>query len=73
MIRLFLIYIFIFSQTTYADSFIGAAKNLFKIDKIEVEGSKKVEAEAILEKMSAKAGENLNTYTLKNDIKKKNI
>ncbi len=70
MIKILLLNILLISTFTSASSSIGEAKNLFKIDIIEVLGTKKVEAEAILEKIDAKTGESLNTYTLKEDIKK---
>lgn len=46
------------------------AKVLFKIDKIKVEGTKRVEPEAILEKILIKDGSVLDTDLLKDSIKK---
>ncbi|MFN8369771.1 MAG: outer membrane protein assembly factor BamA [Bacteriovoracaceae bacterium] len=47
---------------------IGARTDYFKIDKILVEGNKKVESEAILEKIGAKPGMMLDNYLLRQDI-----
>ena len=49
---------------------IGAKKNLFKIDDIQIIGSKKIEKEAILEKISSKKGMVLDNYLLKEDLGK---
>jgi outer membrane protein insertion porin family len=49
---------------------IGPRKNLFKVDEILIEGTKKVEAEAILDRISAKVGSVLDNYTLKQDIER---
>jgi outer membrane protein insertion porin family len=71
IIRLiFLLCVFSFSSTSFSEVSLGDHKSLFKVDKIVVEGSKKVEAEAILEKMNLKVGMTLDNYTLRNDIKK---
>ena len=65
-----------FSQDTYAAviqspvTSIGPRKNLFKIDIIKIEGLKKVEKEAILEKISAYKGLEVNNYIIKNDLEK---
>ena len=53
-----------------ADSSLGKHIQLFKVDEIKVLGSKKVEAEAILEKISTKPGMTLDNYTLRSDLKK---
>ncbi len=49
---------------------LGPRKNLFKIDGIEVQGLKKVEREAVLEKISARKGMRLDNYLLKRDLEK---
>tara|TARA_R110000868_G_scaffold282927_2_gene543276 strand:- start:6289 stop:8616 length:2328 start_codon:yes stop_codon:yes gene_type:complete len=49
---------------------LGPRKNLFKIDGIEVRGLKKVEREAVLEKISARKGMRLDNYLLKRDLEK---
>lgn len=72
MIRLFILfYLTLFtSSIVLGDTSLGKTKNLFKADKIEVKGSKKVEAEAILEKIGAEVGETITNYVIRNDIKK---
>lgn len=72
MIRLFILfYLTLFtSNFVLADTSLGRTKNLFQVDEIEVKGSKKVEAEAILEKIGAEKGKPLTNYVIRNDIKK---
>ncbi len=61
-----LLILFIFCTSVASE--IGLKKNLFKIDKIEIVGSKRVEPEAILEKMLVKKGSLLSNYSLRDDI-----
>lgn len=71
MLRFLLIFITGFiTLNSQADTYLGNNKTLFVVDKIEVEGTKKVEAEAILEKINIKEGMTLDNYTLRNDIKR---
>lgn len=49
---------------------IGPRKKLFKIDVIQIRGTKKVEKEAILEKISAQVGMIADNYLIKRDIEK---
>lgn len=56
------------AQSTIQD--LGPRKNIFKIDGIEVRGLKKVEREAVLEKISARKGMTLDNYLLKRDLEK---
>ena len=49
---------------------LGPVKKLFKIDGIHVRGIKKVEKEAILEKIDAQVGKTIDNYTLKKDLQK---
>ncbi|PIP90055.1 MAG: outer membrane protein assembly factor BamA [Bdellovibrionales bacterium CG12_big_fil_rev_8_21_14_0_65_38_15] len=58
-----------FAQSTNIQD-LGPRKNLFKIDGIEVRGLKKVEKEAVLEKISARKGMKLDNYLLKRDLEK---
>ena len=51
-------------------AFIGSRKNLFKVDKIVVEGLKKVEPEAILEKIAVRRGMVVDNYLIRGDIKR---
>ena len=49
---------------------LGPTKNIFKIQSITIQGLKKVEKEAVLEKISSKEGMVLDNYLLRKDIKK---
>ena len=49
---------------------LGERSDLFKIDTIDVTGLKKVEKEAILEKIGSKPGMTLDNYLLKKDLEK---
>lgn len=49
---------------------LGARVDLFKIDRIDVVGIKKVEKEAILEKIGSKVGMTLDNYLVKKDLEK---
>lgn len=68
--RLISILFLLICNASFANTTLGEHKTLFKIDEIVVEGSKKVEAEAIIERMSLKKGMDLDNYSLRNDIKK---
>jgi outer membrane protein insertion porin family len=57
------------SNLVFAQQYLGKEKKLFKVDDIKVEGTKKVEAEAVLEKLTIKKGVVLDNITLRNDIK----
>ncbi|WP_127718038.1 outer membrane protein assembly factor BamA [Halobacteriovorax sp. HLS] len=71
LIKSFLVFIiFAFTMNAFAIDDIGKKYNLFKIDEIRIEGSKKVEKEAILEKISSKKGIVLDNYLLRKDIQK---
>lgn len=72
MIRLFILfYLTLFTSSfVFGDTSLGNTKQLFKIDDILVKGSKKVEAEAILEKIGAEKGKSITNYVIRNDIKK---
>lgn len=49
---------------------LGPKKSLFKVDHIKIEGLKKVEKEAILEKITAYKGLEVSNYTIKTDIER---
>jgi outer membrane protein insertion porin family len=49
---------------------VGPRKNLFKVHQISIKGVKKVEKEAILEKISIKEGMTLDNYLLRRDMAK---
>lgn len=57
-------------SSAFAASDIGPRKNMFKIQDIQIRGLKKVEKEAILEKLSAQKGMMLDNYVLKKDLNK---
>lgn len=56
--------------SSFAAEDIGPRINLFKIDQIITKGLKKVEKEAVLEKISSKVDMQLDNYLLKKDIEK---
>ncbi|MCK5882138.1 MAG: outer membrane protein assembly factor BamA [Bacteriovoracaceae bacterium] len=60
----------VLSQSAFAVNELGPKKTLFKIDKIKIVGNKKVESEAITEKIISKVGASLDNYVLKNDIQR---
>lgn len=64
------ILLFIFTFKVFALEDIGARIDLFKIDRIEVKGLKKVEKEAILERVGVKPEMVLDNYVLKKDLEK---
>ncbi len=49
---------------------IGPEKTLFKIQKIKIEGLRKIEPEAILDKIKSSPGRRITNYQLRSDIKK---
>jgi outer membrane protein insertion porin family len=53
-----------------ADDSLGKLVEFFTVDEVRIEGNKKVEPEAILEKMTVKTGSRLDNYNLRSDIKK---
>ncbi|MFG1482869.1 outer membrane protein assembly factor BamA [Halobacteriovorax sp. HFRX-2_2] len=64
------IYIIVFSITlSIQASEIGPRVRLFKISSVEVQGLKKVEKEAVLDKLRSRAGLTLTNETLFDDIK----
>jgi outer membrane protein insertion porin family len=54
---------------SFANHAIGPRRNLFKVSKVRVEGTRKVEPEAILEKIKIKPGINVDNYLLNEDLK----
>lgn len=70
-ISLFFLSIFtVVSTSAFSADDIGARVDLFKIDRIDVVGNKKVEKEAILEKIGSKPGMTLDNFLLKKDLEK---
>lgn len=60
----------VFTGSLQAQEDLGPRNNLFKIHKVLIQGVKKVEKEAILEKISSKEGMVLDNYVLRKDIQK---
>ena len=54
----------------YAAEDLGPRVNLFKIDRIDLKGLKKVEKEAVLEKIGSRVDMVLDNYLLKKDLEK---
>ncbi len=52
------------------EGYLGQEKVLFRIDKVRVLGNRKVEREAILEKIASKPGVVLNNHLLKKDLER---
>lgn len=69
-ISLFFILTFSIIGQTFAAEDLGARVDLFKIDRIDVLGIKKVEKEAVLEKIGSRPGMTLDNYLLKKDLEK---
>jgi outer membrane protein insertion porin family len=54
----------------WANLALGTEKKLFEVKGLEVRGNKKVEAEAVLEKVSTKPGTMATNYSLRKDIER---
>ena len=63
------ILILLFSHITFAQDSFCKFQKLFKIKEVKVIGTKKVEPEAILEKLTLKNGSTADSCTLRSDIK----
>lgn len=68
--RLLSLFTLLYIFNLHALDDLGPKKRLFKIDGIDVKGLKKVEKEAVLDKISSKKGIYLDNYLLKKDIEK---
>lgn len=64
------LFLLLISSFSFAQSSLGAKKNLMVIDEIQIEGNKKVELEAILEKLNLELGSTLDNYELRSAIKR---
>jgi outer membrane protein insertion porin family len=73
-LRFISLFIFCFVTLVNSSAFsaddIGPRVDLFKIDRIDVVGNKKVEKEAILEKIGSRPGMTLDNFLLKKDLEK---
>lgn len=66
---LLLILSFLISMApSYGQELIGPIKEMFRVDKIEVTGNRKVEAEAIIEKLGTRPDMQLDNYLLRRDL-----
>lgn len=61
---------FLYLSSAFAIEDLGPHVDLFKIDNVVIEGLKKVEKEAIIEKLGSRKGMMLDNYLLKKDIQK---
>ncbi len=70
-LRIFIIFFLsLLSLNLWALEDLGSHVNLFKIDRIEIKGLKKVEKEAVLERIGSKVDMVLDNYLLKKDLEK---
>ncbi|WP_290734439.1 outer membrane protein assembly factor BamA [Halobacteriovorax sp. JY17] len=70
LVSFLVLFILFLSTNVFAIDDIGPKKNLFKIDEIQIEGIKKVEKEAILERIHSRKGMMLDNYLLRKDIQR---
>ena len=71
LLQLFLCFvIFAGFNPAQAQEIIGPIQEYFEIDDIEMEGNRKVEPEAIIEKIASKKGQMLDNYQLRKDIQR---
>ena len=70
LVSFLVLFIIFVSTNVFAIDDIGPKKNLFKIDEIQIEGIKKVEKEAILERVHSRKGMMLDNYLLRKDIQR---
>lgn len=57
-------------SVAFAQEIIGPVRELFKVDAIEISGNRKVETEAILEKLTTRPEQLLDNYLLRKDIQR---
>lgn len=77
MFRLHLIVLFfcivfatLSSSVAHAQEIIGPIRELFKVDAIEITGNRKVESEAVIDKLTTKTEQVLDNYLLRKDIQR---
>ncbi len=56
------------SSAVFAQEIIGPIREFFRVDSVEIEGNKKVESEAITEKLSIRPDMMLDNYLLRKDL-----
>lgn len=69
MLRYILIFLQALSFGALAQEHLGKTVNYFRVDEIQVVGTKKVEPEAIIQKVSLKKGEMATNYSIRQAIK----
>jgi outer membrane protein insertion porin family len=69
-VQLFFSFILLFVQinSVFAQEIIGPIKELFRVDSIEFTGNRKVESEAIIEKLATRQDMILDNYLLRKDL-----
>lgn len=55
-------------SNAWAQEIIGPIREMFRVDSIEVEGNRKVESEAITEKLNTRPDMMLDNYLLRKDL-----
>jgi outer membrane protein insertion porin family len=68
LLYLQIIFLSCFFTNAWAQEIIGPIREMFRVDSIEVEGNRKVEAEAITEKLSTRTDMMLDNYLLRKDL-----
>ena len=58
-----------FFEISFSAENLGPVKKLFKVDQIEISGLKRVEKEAVVEKLSIKIGTVVDNYQIDNEIR----
>jgi outer membrane protein insertion porin family len=56
------------ADSLFAQEIIGPVRDMFRVDAIEIEGNRKVESEAVLEKLSIRPDMMLDNYLLRRDL-----
>ena len=69
MFKYILLSIHLLCVSSFAQESLGKVENFFKVDGIEVAGAKKVEPEAVIEKISLKEGSMATNYSIREAIK----
>ena len=68
LLCLFIFFLSFGSSPVFAQEIIGPIREFFRVDAIEVEGNRKVEAEAITEKLGTRPEMMLDNYLLRKDL-----
>ena len=68
VLHTFLFSLFAFTAFSQSQPLLGPKKNLFRVEQVKVEGARKVEPEAILDKMNARVGVVVDNYLIRNDL-----